>query len=252
MDPGAAAAGVMLPNQVIPVSNSQAQLTIPLHQRSLHEFDNFHTGVNGELLQRLHRLEANRELGADMGLWLWGERGQGKSHLLQATCQAVAGSGGRALYLPLDLLPADPAVLEGLDAHIIALDDVQAWLGDPILEAALMGLYQDRVQSGGRILYAALLSAQQSYFALADLGSRLRALPGFEVRPPGDVGLREVLSNAASLQGLVLTDGVLDFWLHRSSRSLPVLLEQLARLDAQALTEQRRVTIPLIKEVLAL
>ncbi len=242
----------MVLNWATLVSNRQAQLTIPLHQQALHDFENFHTGVNDELLQRLHRLGGSQERRPDTGLWLWGERGHGKSHLLQATCQAVSGGGGRALYLPLDLLPADPAMLEGLDADVIAVDEVHVWLGDSTLEAALMGLYQDAVQRSAGILYAAPRSAQQSDFALADLASRLRALPGYEVRPPGDSGLREVLSNAAALQGLVLTEGVLDFWLHRSVRSLPVLLEQLARLDARALTEQRSVTIPLVKEVLAL
>jgi len=237
------------------VSDAQAQLTIPLHQQALHDFENFYTGFNSELVARLRLLgerHGRQPIQADVGLWLWGTAGQGKSHLLQATCQSVAGKGGRALYLPLLLLPADPMVLEGLQADVIALDDVDAWLGDADLEAALMALYQDTLQAGGRIVCAASLGAQQSHFALADLASRLRALPGFEVQPPTDDGLRVVLKDAAARQGLALTDSVLDFWLHRSVRTLSVLLEQLDALDAQALREQRPLTIPFVKEVLSL
>ena len=69
---------------------------------------------------------------------------------------------------------------------------------------------------------------------------------------PDDEGLRAILSAAAHRRGLELTEAVLDYWLHRAVRSLPALLAQLERLDAQALVEQRAITIPLIKEVLEL
>ena len=40
--------------------------------------------------------------------------------------------------------------------------------------------------------------------------------------------------------------------LHRAPRVLPALLGQLAVLDARALVEQRRITVPLIKAELGL
>ena len=55
---------------------------------------------------------------------------------------------------------------------------------------------------------------------------------------------------ACRRKGLILEESVLDFWMHRSSRHLPDLLEQLEVLDVAALAAQRRLTIPLIKEVL--
>ena len=232
------------------MTGSQAQLTIPLYQRELNDFENFHLGRNGELLKQLSGLVSEDRF---QGIWLWGEPGRGRSHLLQASCQAMDSvSQQQALYLPLALLPRDPLVLEGLQATLVALDDVDAWLGDHALEVSLMALYQDRLAAGGRLLFAARQSAQQTRFALPDLASRVRALPGYEVLPLDDEGLRAVLSRVARRQGLILSDSVLDFWLHRSVRSLPELLRQLEALDARSLSEQRRVTIPLVKEVLAL
>jgi len=237
------------PGTIEAVSDRLLQLTIPLHQQELNDFSNFHTGRNEELLARLGALCVN---GGSPGLWLWGPPGRGRSHLLQASCQAVEAAGGRALYLPLATLPRDPQILEGLHGDLLALDDVDAWLTEERFESPLMALYQEQVQNSGHLLLSSTTSAQRTMFSLADLASRLRALPGYEVLSPDDDGLREILSKAARRQGLLLAPGVLNFWLHRSVRSLPVLLDQLAELDARALAEQRRVTIPLIKEVLAL
>ncbi len=225
------------------------QRTIPLQQQAVQRLDNFHVGRNIELADRVRALAAG---GAGPGLWLWGEPGCGRSHLLQAACHAAEEQGRPAAYLPLARLPRDPAVLEGLAGRLVALDDVDAWLGEREAEAALMALYQAQLQAGRGLLMSAAGSAQRLSFALADLASRCRALPGFRVAPPDDEGLKRILAHHAHRQGLVLSDDVLDYWLHRAPRSLPVLLRQLALLDGRSLAEQRRITIPLIKDVLAL
>ncbi len=225
------------------------QLTIPLRQRELNNFENFCQGSNTELVERLQTLASGP---GDSGIWLWGPQGRGRSHLLQATCQVAEAAGHRAVYLPLGSLPMDPAIIEGLEVDLIALDDVDCWLGDHRLESQLMALYQNQLATHSSLVVVASASAQRQTFVLPDLGSRLRALQGFEVLAPDDDGLKIILAQLARRQGLELGEAVLDFWLHRSTRALPELIRQLDRLDARAMTEQRRVTIPLIKEVLAL
>ena len=231
------------------VADGHPQLTIPLHQQALHRLQNFHVGDNVELVGRITRLDRGDD---GPGLAIWGEPGSGRTHLLQAACHFAEEQGRKALYLPLALLPRDAAVLEGLTGGLLAVDDLDAWLGERELEAALMALYQEQIQTGGALLVSAAESTQRLTFRLPDLASRIRALPGFQLKPPDDDGLKRILADRALRQGLTLSAGVLDFWLHRAPRSLPVLLAQLEMLDAQALAEQRRVTIPLIKEVLGL
>lgn len=222
---------------------------MPLEARVLNRFDNFHTGANGELIARLKALAVD---GDGLGLWIRGGFGSGRTHLLEATCQAADQAGRRAAYLPLAELPASADVLETLDADLVALDDVEIWLGDLTLETGLMALYQSQLQRSGQLIVSSGLPARQAAFALPDLASRFRALPGYRLEPPDDRGLRDILTAAAHRQGLTLTEPVLDYWLHRAVRSLPELLDQLKRLDEQALAEQRAVTIPLIKETLCL
>ncbi len=53
-----------------------------------------------------------------------------------------------------------------------------------------------------------------------------------------------------SARGLLVADSVLDFWLSRGDRNLASLLEQLRLVTDVALRQQRRITVPLLKDVL--
>jgi DnaA family protein len=225
------------------------QLPIPLAVNGSCDFASFRTGDNAELLAQLRTFA---RLPGDIGLWLWGERGSGRSHLLQALCQEAAAHQHSAIYLPLATVAAQPEVIEGLEGGVIAIDDVELWMGDGRLETALMALYQRQLSNAGVLVVAAGSSANGVNFALADLASRLRALPSFRMQPLGDADLVVVLKAAAHRRGLVLNRATADFWISRSRRSLPTLLAELDKLDHEALAAQRRLTIPLLKDVLKL
>ena len=88
-------------------------------------------------------------------VFIHGAPGCGKSHLLQACCHLVEE---RALYLPLaDLLRYPPEeVLAGVEAlALVALDDLDAVLGQEAWESALFGFYNRALESGCRLLIAA-------------------------------------------------------------------------------------------------
>lgn len=226
---------------------TSAQLTLPMEINQLCDFASFECGANGEAVAGLKLLAAGR---AGTGVWLWGEHGSGRSHLLQAVCAEASRHGRTALYLPLAQVTRDPAVLDGLEGGVVALDDIEHWLGDAELEAALVGLYQRQLDCAGSLLAAAGTTAARLEFSVADLASRLRALASYHLQPLDDAGLRNVLRSRARRLGLELGAATADFWLNRSRRSLPLLLAELERVDQAALASQRRLTIPLLKEVL--
>jgi len=226
---------------------TSAQLTLQMAVNQNCDFASFETGSNTELVAQLRNLAAGD---SPAGAWLWGDTGCGRSHLLQAVCAEAAGCRRAAFYLPLAQLPRDPAIAEDLQAGVVALDDIECWLADAELEAALVGIYQRQLDSGGTLLVAASKPASRLDFALADLASRLRALSSYRVLPLDEQGLYRVLTAHARRRGLELNAATADFWLSRSRRSLPVLLSELDQLDQAALASQRRLTIPLLKEVL--
>ncbi len=222
---------------------------MPLAVNAEQNFASFRTGENAELIAYLKKLS---QVSADTGCWLWGESGCGRSHLLAAVCAEAEKYQRSALYLPLQHLPAQPDSLDTLEADIVCIDDVDCWLGQRPLETALMALYQRQLARGGVLVVAASGSALGLDFNLPDLASRLRALPVFRLQPLTDTDLVAVLKAAAHQRGLKLNRVTADFWITRSRRSLPILLAELDQLDRVALAAQRRLTIPLLKDVLKL
>lgn len=225
-----------------------AQLPLPFPLAGHARFDTFEVGGNVEPVGRLRALA--RGGAAFDGCFLHGPSGVGRSHLLQAACREARGS---AMYLPLADPALAPALLEGLESRdLVALDDVGAWLGAAETEAALLNLYHGLQTAGGRLLVSARVPAAELTFHYPDLGSRLRALPAYRLRPLADADKVRLLTRLAEQRGLVLAAPVVEFWLARGARDLPTLLADLERLDQASLAEQRRLTIPLLKQVLGL
>lgn len=231
-----------------PGTGAQLALRFPLSAEA--RFDSFVAGPNEELLRRLEGLAG--DVPGFAGCFLHGAPGVGRSHLLQAACHACADARG-AIYLPVSRAEIVPGMLEGLEGlGLVALDDVEGWIGDPSAEAVLLGLYQGLLAGGGRMLVSAGKPATALACHYGDLGSRLRALPAYAVQALDEAGNAAVLTRLAAARGLALPAPVLDFWLARGSRDLTSLRRDLERLDEAAMAEQRRVTVPLVKQVLGL
>jgi DnaA family protein len=222
---------------------------MPLAVNAEQNFASFRTGENAELIAYLKKLA---RVSGDTGCWLWGEPGSGRSHLLAAVCAEAGKYRRSALYLPLQKLAAQPQSLESLEADVVCIDEVDSWLGQRPLETALMALYQRQLARQGVLVVSAGSSGLGLDFSLPDLASRLRALPVFRLQPLTDTDLVAVLKAAAHQRGLQLNRITADFWIARSRRSLPVLLAELDQLDRVSLAAQRRLTIPLLKDVLKL
>ncbi|MCZ6658589.1 MAG: DnaA regulatory inactivator Hda [Gammaproteobacteria bacterium] len=225
---------------------SQLALPFPLNQNFT--FAAFVAGPNGELVQRLQRLDEGFAQ-----LWICGRPDSGRSHLLHAACHLHATNGRKVAYVPCGGVRPDPEMLEGLNTYdLVALDDVDEWLGVLTLERALMGLYEGMMSARGQLVCVSGLSPNRLCFGLADLGSRMKSAEGFEVQELADADKALVLANQARHRGMDLPDHVLSYWLTRSHRGLSVLLADFDRLDQAAMAEQRRVTVPLIKQVLGI
>ena len=221
-----------------------AQLPLPFKPRAHSTFERFVAGANGELVQRLRR----RACGFDC-VWLFGEPGVGKTHLLQALCWHRTN----ACYIPAAELAANDATLDAYARFaVVTVDDLPRWLGNRQAEVSLMGFYQRLLASSAQLVLAADRSPLELCFALADLGSRLRAAACYQVTPLPDADKPQLLAGAARDRGLQLGDEVIRFILDRVGRDQSELLDMLDRLDRSSLASQRRITIPFAKEVLCL
>lgn len=220
-----------------------AQTALPLDLPARSTFEAFVVGTNTELVERLRRPDRFA------CVWLFGDAGVGKTHLLQATCL----SRPRSAYIPAGQVgAAEASIGTYADCQNVAIDDVQHWLGNRGAEVALFDLYNRVLANDGELLLTADRSPRELVFALPDLASRFSAAACYCVAPLQDQGKAELLTRIAQERGLLLSDDVVFFLLSRIGRNQRYLLDILDQLDRSSLAAQRRITIPFVRETLCI
>jgi DnaA family protein len=224
----------------------QLPLGVRLQDRAL--FESFVPGANSLAVAAAQELATVSGGAAGMLLYLHGIEGAGKSHLLQAICAAVPG----AAYLPLrQLRDVGAGTLEGLAAlPLVAVDDPESIAGQADWERQLFSLYNECVAAGTRLAVAAGVPAVDLPLALADLRSRLAAMPHFALKPLDESQQREALKARAAARGIQLPEESLQFLQRRFARDMGSLYGLLEKLDVASLEAQRPLTVPFIRSVL--
>lgn len=190
--------------------------------------------------------------GEMVGVFLEGPTGSGKTHLLLAACRAVEASGRAARYVPLRAWPGEVMALSASlpSSGLLALDDIDAVVGRGESDEALFHLHNRVTDAGGQLLYAATTGPSGLAVALPDLRSRFGQCLRLALVSPDEAIRREALLLRARRRGLTLDDSVLDYLFRRVDRDLKSLTAVLDRLDHAALAAKRRLTVPLVRQVL--
>ncbi|MDB6063337.1 MAG: DnaA regulatory inactivator Hda [Verrucomicrobiaceae bacterium] len=177
--------------------------------------------------------------------YLFGSKGCGRSHLLQAACRDSA-----AIYLPMqELKTQNPqAVCEGLEhAEIVCIDDVDVILTDLAWCEQLFHLCNRLLAAQRKLLVSASSAAATAPCVLPDLQSRLSWGGSFKLLPLDDDGLARALKIRARERGFDLDGEVIAYILARYSRNMEALLALLHELDRHSLAEHKRITIPFVR-----
>ena len=223
------------------------QLPLGLELRPRVDFGSFIGTQNAELVSRLR-------LTPDPFLYLWGESGSGKSHLLQASCRETDERGESSAYIPLEQIDElEPGVLEGLEGmQLVCLDDLQQLAGKADWELALFNLFNRLRENSAQLVVSANAPPAQLPILLADLASRLTWGPCYHLLPLDDAGRVELLIRQAEQRGLKLSSEIAIFLIQRLPRDSHSLTRLVERLDHASLAEKHRLTIPFVRRVLQL
>jgi len=175
------------------------------------------------------------------GLALVGPAASGKTHLAhvwQAMSNAVVKS---AADLTIEAVPGF------LTSGAAIIEDLP---GENLDEAALFHLLNLAREGRANVLLTSRDAPAHWPIVLADLASRLRALPVTRLDPPDDLLLRAVLVKLFSDRQLLVKDNVIDYLVKRMERSIETASSLVAKLDQTALSRKIKIGPRLAKEVI--
>jgi DnaA family protein len=198
------------------------QLPLAISPTTAPTFGNFIEGANAEALLGVRELAEG--VLRETIVYLWGEAGSGRSHLLRAAAAAAAP-----------------------ERELVVADDVDA-LDEPA-QIALFNAINRAREGRGAVLAAG--NAPPGQLALReDLRSRLGWGLVYQLKALTDEDKARHLRAEAERRGLRLADEVIWYLLNRLPRDLPSLNAALELLDRYSLSQQRHITLPLVREAL--
>ena len=196
------------------------QLPLRISAPAEPRFENYLAGANVEALARVRALAGGSLHEAIV--YLWGEPGSGRTHLLRAAAHA-----NPELFIADDVETLDSAAQQALFVAINAARDGQA-----------------AVLAAGTTPPAQLPLRE-------DLRTRLAWGLVYQLKPLTDAEKALYLRAEAARRGLRLSDEVVWYLLNHLPRDLGSLHRVLEVLDRYSLASQRAVTLPLVREALS-
>lgn len=174
-------------------------------------------------------------------LSIYGEEGCGKthlSHIWQEKTQARYLSGQDFNQVQLEDL------FEG--ENLFILDDAE----NIDREENLFHFYNYILDQKGGALFLSAASPSQWKVSLPDLSSRLKVIPAIHIHAPDEALLARLIDKLFQDLQLQVDEDVISFLLKHIERSFESARLWVEQLNAASLIQKRRITIPLVREVL--
>lgn len=210
------------------------QLILDLIRPAPPGFDNFVPGPNAEALDRI-RAVAQGDRGFRL-IYLWGQAGTGKTHLLRALRGPVLGPDTDLAFFAQAIEPGT----------VIAVDDCDRL--DATRQAALFQLFNHVLAEPKAAIVCAGLQAPQALAVRDDLRTRLGYGLVLRLLALPDEALRAAIERQLTESGTPFAPDLIDYLLRHKPRDLRSLLALLHALDRYALERQRMLTVPLLRD----
>ena len=210
------------------------QLALDITAPPAPSFDNFVVGRNAEAMAHLRAAVAG---GGERFVYLWGEAGCGRTHLLKA-----ASSSEGAIYVACEA----NSVFDD-DAPLLAADNVEHLGADA--QIALFNRYNALREHGGGLIASSNVPPVQLTLR-ADLLTRLGWGLVVQVHALNDDEKAQALAQHAMARGFTLSHEVIAYLLTHAPRDMGALFATLDALDRYSLETKRAVTVPLVRELL--
>lgn len=228
---------------------STEQLPLQFEFRANQTFADYFPGKNGEVLTHLQNCIAGK---GEQQIFIWGEAGLGKSHLLQACCHQAQSQKKTSFYFSLSTtnLP-DPSLLIELDNFdIVCFDNMEVIAGHSDWEIAFFNFFNQHRDQEHLLILSAERAPNDLGILLPDLKTRLNWGLTLRLQPLVDDNRVTALIFKADLMGFEIAPQVGRFLLAHYDKDLASLWALLAKLDQASLAAKRKLTIPFLKKIL--
>jgi len=231
------------------VERAIKQIALPLSLDRQYSFENF-ISDRADLI--VASLKALIQGDGEAQIGLWGTTASGKTHLLNASADyARQKSVVLQIYDAKQLLQCDANEFEGFShCDVLAIDNLDAIAGNAEWEACFYQVINRCRDGDYRFVFAMTHRPEDLETTLDDFRSRLQWGLMLQLPSSDDIEIRQILRKRAQLIGIELAEDVISYLMTHHARNLATQMAILRRLDGASLSQQRKVTIPLIKQAL--
>jgi DnaA family protein len=215
------------------------QLVLELAPPAAQTLENFFSGRNQAAVSALR----DALVGGERVVYLFGEPGSGKTHLLRAAVREAETLGQTALYVG-----APHAALTVLpDCDVLAVDDIERL--EIVSQLALFDAF-NVLRAGKSRLFGAGRQPAAELPLREDLRTRLGSGLSLRLAPLNDEEKAAALTWHAAQRGLRLAPEIVGYLLTHCRRDMSTQIAVLDALDRHSLEHKRPVTLPLLREAL--
>ena len=227
--------------------NKPKQLTFPWNTVNKSSLESFYASKDN-----LHVVSILKDKTFQDDLFIYGSKESGKTYLLQAMCNSYSSLNKSSLYIPLKkAMDYGVEIFESLEnIQLICLDGIENVISTIEWEKAIFNLINKTLISKSRLIITSSEDLQSLNFVLPDLESRLRKIESYELTPIQDKDILDALKYISKLKSINLGDKEARYLVTYAQRNISNLVHILESLDQLSMEMKRKITIPIIKEVI--
>jgi DnaA family protein len=223
------------------------QFPLQFEFQSNQSFNTFYPGDNEEVVNHLKKIGLNQEL----FIYLWGQEGTGKTHLIQACNQAENKREKSCFFFAFEKELPSPSLLDGLEKlDLVCFDNIESIAGNKEWEHAFFNFFNLHRDNNHYLLLSAHCPPKFLPIQLADLKTRMNWGLTLKLKTLSDEQQLNALIFKAHDLGFKIPLKVGKFLMTHYARDLPSIWKLLDKIEHATLAEKRKITIPFLKKIM--
>ena len=167
-------------------------------------------------------------------------------------CNSYSSMRKSSLYVPLKkVMNYGVEIFESLEnIDLICIDGIEQVISKTEWEKEIFNLINKSLISKSRLILTSSKDLKSLSFSLPDLESRIKKIQSYELYPIDDKDIIDALKYISQFKSINLGDKEAKYLVTYSQRDISNLIQILESLDQLSMEMKRKITIPLIKEII--